>query len=229
MDMSIKEGSAFRIKGHRDGLIVQLNEGEWQPLLNGLLQHISDRKAFFKGARIALDVGNRHLSITEISSLRDQLSDLQVTLWALQTSDEHTLRSLRNLGLETALPSLKPEQKPQPFDTVISGEDAIFVRKTLRSGYRVVYEGHVVVIGDVNPGAEIIAGGSVLIWGRLRGSIHAGAEGDDTAVVCAMELKPMQMRIASHSAEITPAKRGKTQPEICLIRDGKVIIEVWRP
>ena len=233
MDHTVREETPFRIKGHREGLLIAftesaLQENDWSVLSNDLLEHIHARQNFFKGARVALDVGHRSLSIADISSLRDRLSDYEVTLWALQTADERTTQSVRNLGLSTSLPSSKNEQKIKPIDTLVVGEEAFFVRKTLRSGFRIVYEGHVIVMGDVNPGAEIIAGGSVVVWGRLRGSVHAGAQGDEEAVVCAMEMKPTQVRIASVVGGAPPNKRGKPQPEICTVRNGQIVIEGWR-
>jgi septum site-determining protein MinC len=84
----------------------------------------------------------------------------------------------------------------------------------------------VVVIGDANPGSEIVAGGDVVVWGRLRGMVHAGAEGDDSAVVCALDLDPTQLRIAGQIA-VTPKRRSKPQPEIARLVDGQVVAEPW--
>ena len=72
------------------------------------------------------------------------------------------------------------------------------IRRTLRSGRTVRSQGHVVVFGDVNPGAEIIAAGDVIVWGRLRGNVHAGANGDESAFVCALDMTPTQLRIAGY-------------------------------
>jgi septum site-determining protein MinC len=86
----------------------------------------------------------------------------------------------------------------------------------------------VVVLGDVNPGAEIIAGGSIIVWGHLRGTVHAGAMGEQTSVVCAMDLSPMQLRIAGFAAT-SPSRRGKTQPETAFLREGQMVAEPWNP
>jgi septum site-determining protein MinC len=85
----------------------------------------------------------------------------------------------------------------------------------------------VVVIGDVNPGAEVIAGGSVVVWGRLRGSVHAGAEGDSAAVVCALEMDPIQVRI---SDKVLPSgkRKPKPQPEILRIQNNELTAETWQ-
>ena len=81
-------------------------------------------------------------------------------------------------------------------------------------------------MGDVNPGAEVIAGGNVLVWGKLRGMVHAGALGDSEAVVCALVLAPTQLRINNKIA-ISPAEGRKKHPEMALVRDGKVVAEPW--
>ena len=109
-----------------------------------------------------------------------------------------------------------------------TGENAVLVQRTLRSGYKLSSKGHVIVIGDVNPGAEIIASGSVVIWGKLRGVVHAGAEGDEHAIVCALDLAPTQLRIADKIA-IPPQRKGKSQPEIAHIQDNQVTAVSWNP
>jgi septum site-determining protein MinC len=91
---------------------------------------------------------------------------------------------------------------------------------------KITFQGSVVILGDVNPGAEIIASGSVIVWGRLRGTVHAGAEGDEKAVVAALDMRPMQLRIAS-LASITPERRGKVQPEMARIENGRVVADSW--
>ncbi|HUM69496.1 MAG TPA: septum site-determining protein MinC, partial [Chloroflexota bacterium] len=104
----------------------------------------------------------------------------------------------------------------------------LLLRETLRSGRSIIHDGHVVIIGDVNAGAEIIAGGDVLVWGRLRGLVHAGAMGDDTAVICALDLNPTQLRIADQIA-IAPHDNGRTPyPEQASIKDGQIIAERWK-
>lgn len=75
-------------------------------------------------------------------------------------------------------------------------EPTLYIRKTLRSGQRVVFAGNVVLLGDLNPGAQIEADGDVIVLGQLRGSVHAGCEGDEEATVIASSLKATQLRIA---------------------------------
>ena len=83
-----------------------------------------------------------------------------------------------------------------------------------------------IVVGDVNAGAEIVADGDVVVWGHLRGTVHAGANGDADAVVCALELSPTQLRIADLIA-VSPARRGEARPELARIKDRRIVAERW--
>jgi len=215
-----------QIKGIRDGLLVTLGDAPWPELQAELIAQIDAQTAFFHGAHLALDVGNQILRVAELVTLRDTLSERGVSLWAVISNSPTTEQTAQNLGLATRISKPRPEEVRLAPD-VVAEETALWVRHTLRSGARVEFPGHVVVMGDVNPGAEIVAGGSVLVWGRLRGVVHAGAQGDETAVVCALELSPTQLRIAGEIA-ISPKREGKAQAEIACLKDGKLLAEPWQ-
>ena len=219
----------IQIKGIKDGLLILFGEGEWPELRAALLEQLDQQGEFLRGARLALDVGNQILKAAELGQLRDILSERGLTLWAVLSNSPTTEGTAQSLGLATRISKPLPDRAAPPPDTSLhSGEGAVLVRRTLRSGFSLQHPSHVVVIGDVNPGAEIISGGDVIVWGRLRGMVHAGAEGDEAAVVCALDLAPTQLRIAGQIA-ITPQRRGKSQPEMARIKDGKVIAEPWNP
>jgi len=218
-----------QIKGIREGLLVTLGEGSWDELQQALLEHMNQQAEFFQGARLALDVGNHILKVVEMGQLRNEISERGVSLWAVLSNSPTTEKTAQTLGLATRISKPRPGHIPSKPDTKLgSGEDAILVRRTLRSGFSLQHAGHVVVIGDVNPGAEIIASGNIVVWGRLRGLVHAGAEGNENALVCALDLSPTQLRIAGRIA-VTPKRRGKTQPETARLHDGQVTAEPWVP
>jgi septum site-determining protein MinC len=217
-----------QIKGIREGLLITLEEAPWPAQSAALLEHIGQQLEFLRGGRLILDVGNQVLRPTELSRLRDTLSDQGLTLWAVLSGSPVTERTAQDLGMATRLARPKPEGRTHSPETALSGEQAVLVRRTLRSGVSLQHHGHVIVIGDVNPGGEIIAGGDVVVWGRLRGVVHAGAEGDEGAVVCALDLSPTQLRIAGQIA-LAPKRRGKPQPEIARLKDGQVVAEPWTP
>lgn len=113
--------------------------------------------------------------------------------------------------------------------TEIGEEETLLIKRTLRSGQSIQFDGNVVVLGDVNPGAEIVASGNIVIMGSFRGVAHAGAMGDESAVVTAFRLQPTQLRIANH---ITRAPDGEylppDQPEVARIKEGVVMIEAYQ-
>jgi septum site-determining protein MinC len=82
------------------------------------------------------------------------------------------------------------------------------------------------VVGDVNAGAEIVADGSIIIWGRLRGTVHAGATGAAKALVCALELKPTLLRIADQLAR-TPDNHRPSGPEQASLVSGQIVVVPW--
>lgn len=96
---------------------------------------------------------------------------------------------------------------------------------TLRGGQALHQVGSLVVVGDVNPGAELVATGDILVFGRLAGTAHAGAQGDVGARIYALDLAATQLRIATCIAA-DPGKRApaKVEPEAALVREGKIMI-----
>jgi len=219
--------SKLQIKGMRDGLLITLGGGAWEEQRQELMTQLRSQAEFLHGARLAINVGGAILKAADLGQLTKELAEQGFTLYALISESPTTERSALAFGLATRLP------KPGAARTVAGstepdGEPALLVSRTLRSGYNLQYQGHVVVIGDVNPGAQVIARGDVIVWGKLRGMVHAGAEGDDGAVVCALDLSPTQLRIAGAIA-VTPKRRGKPQPEMARLVKGQVVAEAWDP
>ena len=216
--------SLVQIKGIRDGLLATFADAAWEDQCNALLSQVDERPAFFQGARVALDVGPQVLKVNDMVDLRDRLSERNMTLWAVIGESPVTEHTSQLLGLATRISKPRPEEQKHE---VITEDTALFINKTLRSGKRVEFPGHVVVMGDVNAGAEIIADGNVIVWGRVRGMIHAGAKGNRSASICALDLSATQLRIADEvSAVLKPQKNPK--PEIANINsEGRLQAELW--
>jgi septum site-determining protein MinC len=96
-------------------------------------------------------------------------------------------------------------------------------RGTLRGGQVLRHMGNIVVVGDVNPGAELVAAGDVVVAGALLGTAHAGAQGDDDARVIAIEMMPTQLRIATYLA-VDDTGRRPTEPEEAYVKNGRIVI-----
>ena len=135
-----------------------------------------------------------------------------------------------------AVPPVLPEEKPAPAappmsvpaDTPQDMPDLqrmLVVDKTLRGGQAIETEGSVIVFGNVNPGAQITAGGSVDIRGTCRGVVHAGAAGDSTAFIIADHLMPTQIRIANYVARSPDEPEDFGKAERAYVKDGQIVIE----
>lgn len=215
------------IKGVGDALVITLFPQDAQHPFEPLFAAIDEQPEFFRGALVALQVGDMEIRSAELGRARERLSEREVNLWAILSRSPGTVAAAADQGLRTSIepPVGQVETIEEEFDTSLSGEEAVFVSQTLRSGNYVRHHGHVVVFGDVNPGAEIVAGGNVVIWGRLKGVVHAGAAGDETASICALEMTPTQLRIAGHIA-LSP-EREAAGPEVAFVRDDQVVAEPW--
>ena len=218
----------FPIKGFKEGLLITLGEGDWGSVAQTLLTQIDDRPDFFRGAKIAVDVGERVVHAAEMGLLRDKLSERGVSLFAVISKSSLTEAVAETLGLSTHKSLLK-DRGENIRNASIDGEKAVLLQKTLRSGMSVKYPGHVVIDGDVNPGSEIIAGGSIYIWGKLRGTAAAGADGSENAVICALDFNPARMRIANIVKEGQIIKlKIKKNPQKAAIQNGSITISDWK-
>ncbi|MEY3929804.1 MAG: hypothetical protein RLZZ516_1514 [Cyanobacteriota bacterium] len=156
-----------------------------------------------------LDSADRPLTLPELQAIQRQLAAAGLELQALEAEEPLSLVPAAVLGLSTSLHDTTESEGPQFGDTTAATWDGTaqaaveapaelsIHRGTLRAGDHVQVEGSLLVLGDVNPGARVSAGGDVRIWGRLRGVAHAGYRGDRTARIVALQLRPVQLRIAA--------------------------------
>jgi septum site-determining protein MinC len=212
------------IRGTSDGLTITIGSGSWQVILTELAEKLSKRAAFFKGGRAVVTVGERLLGADQIEAVGKLLTDHQMTLWAIYSNAQETVETAQKLGLETQ-PSASAAPKPPTDEVDLTTKT---VRRTLRSGQQVEHQGHVVVIGDVNPGARVAAGGHIIVWGKLRGTAHAGAVVPAEGFVCALELAPTQLIIGNVISR-TPLDDSPNQviPEMAFVQQGQIIAEAW--
>lgn len=125
-----------------------------------------------------------------------------------------------------------PQESNDPRETKEArdpraSEDTLFLRRTVRSGQAIHHSSNIVILGDVNPGAEIVAGGDIIVWGVLRGMVHAGYPDNDNAVVCALQLAPVQLRVAHLLSRPPEDFEAQPRPEVAAIRQGQIVVETW--
>lgn len=218
--------SNVTFKGTRDGICITLGAGGWRETMRELAQQLNrpSAQSFFRGARVLLETNGRAVEVAQLEELIALLAQHEMTLVSVM-GEPHAQASFDQL--RAMIPP--PDAPPEPVVPVAAAEPApLVLRRTIRSGQAVRHTGMVVVIGDVNPGAEVIADGDVFVWGKLRGVVHAGANGDEYARVGALILAPTQLRIGRFIARAPDENRVLRWPaEVARVRDGRIIIEPW--
>lgn len=122
---------------------------------------------------------------------------------------------------------LEPEGRVERRD---DGQRTLTLRRTLRSGAVVRFDGDLIVFGDVNPGAHVVATGNIVVLGALKGMAHAGAAGAEDSFILALHLRPTQLRIARRIA-IAPERPDTgavALPEMASVIDGQIVIEAYK-
>lgn len=252
----------IRIKGLRDGLLVQCAGDSWPQDFADLETKLTLNPGFFRGGAIAIDARDFALTRGDLEVLDRLLTQHDVRLTAIATQAETTRRLLEALGVATALPGktagsapvMRPQAPPEPTGVVDNGPisvdaavdmparalqsepaggagefgEGIVIRRRVRAGQMIRYPGHITVIGDVNPGATLVAGGDIIVWGRLQGTVHAGAFGDVGAAVCALHMAPTVIRIADIIQLSSNRRKIKAVvPEIAAVHGNDIVISGW--
>ncbi|HWQ74176.1 MAG TPA: septum site-determining protein MinC [Syntrophomonas sp.] len=194
-------------------LIINLKAwGSFADMKAELEKNLSSIDSYLMGSKISIDIGNKSITERQLREMEDMLLEHGFHLNALISGEE---------------PRSDPGRQQIFSDNCnYVSTDTTMIYRSLRSGQIFRSEGNMVVLGDINPGAEVIAGGNILVMGALKGIAHAGANGDEGAVIAAFRLNPIQLRIANH---ITRPPDGENivvnSPELAKIRAGKVVIE----
>jgi septum site-determining protein MinC len=164
------------IKGRSDGIAVEIGRGGWSEILDALTKRLEQSAGFFRNGSVALDVGPRPVVEDELRQLAAVLTQFEMKLGVVRTSSERTFQAALATGMTATLESSEgaPVAAAAPAATNTDAASYFVYRGYLRSGHRLRRKENILVIGDINPGAEVISEGDILVWGRLRGVVHAG-------------------------------------------------------
>ena len=194
------------IKGIRDGLVFILHD---QCSFEEIEQDLEDKlngshRQLLVGPliRVTVQTGSRKLSETEEAKIREKLS------------------SHGNLIIQEfqSTRDLQKEERPQP--RIYHG--------TVRSGQILEHDGDIMIIGDVNPGGQVLATGDIYVMGTLRGMAHAGCRGNEQAIIAAVFFQPTQLRIhqvISRSPDNREFRIGETEMEFAYLREGQMAVD----
>ena len=193
----------------KDEIVIKLSENATQEqIVEGLKKKLTELKKLYKDEKTPIKVTGKILKNTDIDEIQDLIKS--------KIDVEIEFDSPKGLGLSNI---------KRTFEKEIAISETKFHRGSLRSGQRLETEGSLVILGDVNSGAEVIASDNIVVLGALRGLAHAGAKGNKQAIIAAGLFDAVQVRIANVVKEINRAEEPLHKQTYISIVDGKVVID----
>lgn len=234
------------LKGNKYGIVVVLDESmDFMQLLEKVGEKFKESGKFFDTkSKLAITFEGRTLSNDEIKSLLDIISDncdIQISYVIDSNKDveeyfqrsilkqEAQMKELTEQFWEEEKTTLETSKFSQNEDSN-NGLNGMFYKGTLRSGQSLESATSLIILGDVNQGAEVQAVGNIVILGCLKGTAFAGCHGNSNAFVMALDMDPMQIRIANYIARASDQERIKKTKEpkeakIAFVENENIYIE----
>ena len=215
----------MEIKGKKGGVLVTLDPGSWLRQKDALITKIQTQERFFKGGKIAVDVGDTELSEEEIEKFIKELSDEGVYLWAVLSNSEVTKNAAKKLDILSQIED-KDRQKKVSESKEISEENT-WIERNIIEGEKVITKGNIFIVGNVEKGAIIITSGSIFVWGSLYGSVHAGCDGKVDVKIGSLRFQPEELKIADIRYEAI-RRIDNRKPTEAFIVNNQISIETQK-
>lgn len=203
------------IKSNKFGITVVLDKDtEYEELKNIVRDKFQQSSKFFGETDVVLAFEGKILTTEQQHEILNTISEVTaVNVICIVDNNEE---------LEAKYEKVMNDAKNSPVSQ-------LFYKGTLRSGQVLETENSIIVLGDVNPGGKIISKGNVVVLGSLRGTVYAGAGGNEHAFVVALEMNPMQVKIAdviARSSDSAPIRKNKAvMPKIAYVYEGNIYVE----
>lgn len=233
------------IKSNRNGVNLVLDDRiPFPDLLRIIGDKFRETGSFFKNAEMAVSYEGRKLTAAEADAVAEAImanSSIQVTGIAEQAKvpEEPIRRKAEGAGQGRERRADRRSAALQEEIYVPEGTGD-FYKGNLRSGQVLESAANITLIGDVNPGAKIISQGSIVILGSLRGNAFAGASGDNSCFIFALDMRPIQLQIGEYIAK-SPDREKETRrffkkekeketaegyaSHVAVVRNGNICIE----
>ena len=214
------------LKGFRDGMRLIIDpEASMEQIENAIVERMASLGDSLSGLTMNMDLGSRSLNDQELVHLKKLLNEnygLEVKQIIGDSQDEPKRTETTQIA---GVPALHSEE--HVYNQIIpANEETRFIRHTLRAGQvERALEGNMVILGDVNPGAEVVAAGDIIVLGTLRGVAHAGALGNTSSIIFALNLRPTQLRIGRFITR-APAEQQHRHPtaEVARIVEDAIVV-----
>ena len=221
----------LKVKGINDGLLMTLPDASWDECCEAVRETIGENLGFFTGANLFLDAGTLDIRVIEITSFRSELEKNGILLKGIFGKSEKTMQNCRSLGMmtepEVRRSSLRKEQIEAAQPSKEIGENAYLINRTIRSGTRIERKESIIVLGDVNPGAELISEKNVIVMGIVRGRISAGNMYGNDSYISAFGFDNAQVMINGAMKLLKMSGGDREHTGLILVRNkfGEIEIE----
>lgn len=220
----------MRIDSKKEKIIFpKAFKNNWREMLNSIVKS-------YKELSVSFNIRGWDLDCKDISYIQKICDREKLHITFIESSKIESIISASSLGIHTSMNLVDSEDNQNqiklnsehPPSTESNSSNVLFHIGTLRSGEVLEAIKNVLILGDVNPGAKVIAGGDVMIWGRLLGIAHAGKNGNIEAKITALQLRPVQLRIASKVARGPKEKPDEGLAEQASIEEDLIVIKPAR-
>lgn len=214
--------SSVALRAYRDGLHLIIKPHlSMSEIETAIQEEMSRMNRPLTGTTVQIDFKSPTLEEEEIAYLRSKLQDsYNLTVRGIMASEEPSAEPEPIAAAPTTHIISQAVNTPDSRDS----EPSRIVPYTIRSGQTEDFpQGSLIIYGDVNSGAEVRAGGDIVILGALRGNAHAGMNGRLSSVIIAMDLIPLQLQIGNYLNRL-PIEKSRGYPEIARIGTEDVII-----
>ena len=203
--------SCININLKQDYSIIKISEeASQQEIIKSLSEKLPELKQLYQDEKTPIKITGKVLKNKEIEEVRKLIKE--------QMDVEVIFDMPQTLGLSGIV---------RAFQKDIDFSETKFYKESLRSGQKIEEEGSIVILGDVNSGAEVIASENIVVLGKLRGLAHAGAKGNQKAIISAGELDTVQIRISNIVKQLNRENSSQTMSYIS-IQNNDIIIEALR-
>lgn len=201
--------SAVSINLKKDEIVIKLKEdAKQEEIIAQLKKKLPELKKLYKDEKTPIRIVGKVLKNKEIDEIQELIKE--------KIDVEIDFDMPKSLGLSSITRTFKQE---------IAISETKFHRGSLRSGQRLETEGSIVIIGDVNSGAEVIASDNIVVVGTLRGLAHAGAKGNKNAIIAAGKLDAVQIRISNIVKEIDRDEEPLHKQAYIFVDNDKIVID----
>ena len=201
-------GNCVSINLRKNEIVIKIAEdAEQKKIISELTKKLSDLKKLYKEDKTPIKIVGKVLKNKEIDEIQELIKE--------KIDVDIDFDMPKSLGLSSITRTFKQE---------VAISETKFHRGSLRSGQRLETEGSIVIIGDVNSGAEVIASDNIVVLGNLRGLAHAGAKGNKNAIIAAGKLDAVQLRISNIVKEIDRDEEPVHRQAYVFVEDDKIMI-----